>query len=194
MDAIRVVLADDHPIVNAGIHILAEARHLAEDLAPDILLLEMALTVELEPSSTQPARSGPTRVFALRGYHNQAYVFGLLASGSNDELTQHNALQMIADAIYAGQSGEIGGRSQRIVAKWPTARLEAAQAAMPDLTPREREVLAQLSRGGSDQTISQQLGISKRTVRYHLQNIYSKLGIKHRSEAIVWAVRAGLGE
>jgi DNA-binding NarL/FixJ family response regulator len=194
MDAIHIVLADDHPIVNAGMHILAEARHLVEDLAPDILLLEMALAVEPEPLSTQQVISGPTRVFALRGYHNHAYVFGLLASGSTDELTEHNALQMIADAIYARQSGEIGGRSQRIEAKWPTDRLEAAQAAMPDLTPREREVLAQLSRGGSDQAISQQLGISKRTVRYHLQNIYSKLGIRHRSEAIVWAVRAGLGE
>ena len=141
MDTIHIVLADDHPIVDAGIRILAEARHLAEDLAPDILLLEMALTVELEPSSTQPAISGPTRVFALRGYHNQAYVFGLLVSGSNDELTERNALQMIADAIYAGQSGEIGGQSQRIVAKWPTARLEATQAAMPDLTWTERALI-----------------------------------------------------
>jgi DNA-binding NarL/FixJ family response regulator len=194
MDAIRVVLADDHPIVDAGVHILAEARHLVEDLAPDILLLEMTLAAEPEPSSTQRAASAPTRVFVLRGYHNHAYVFGLLTSGSTAELTEHSALQAIADAIQAGQSGTIGERSHRIVAKLPTHRLEGAQATMPDLTPRERDVLEQLSVGRSDQAISQQLGISKRTVRYHLQNIYSKLGIKHRSEAIVWAVRAGLGE
>jgi DNA-binding NarL/FixJ family response regulator len=143
---------------------------------------------------TQHVITAPTRVFVLRGYHNHAYVFGLLTTGSTGELTEHNALQMIADAIRAGQSDEIGGRSHRIVAKLPTRQLEGTQETMPDLTPREREVLAQLSLGGSDLAISQQLGISKRTVRYHLQNIYSKLGIKHRSEAIVWAVRAGLGE
>jgi DNA-binding NarL/FixJ family response regulator len=194
MDAIRVVLADDHPIVDAGIHILAEARHLVEDLAPDILLLEMTLAVEPQPSPTQRAVSATPRVFVLRGYHNHAYVFGLLTNDSTAELTEHDALQMIADAIQAGQSGEIGGRSQRILAKLPTHRLEGAQATMPDLTPRERDVLAQLSVGRSDLAIGQQLGISKRTVRYHLQNIYAKLGVKQRSEAIVWAVRAGLGE
>ena len=196
MDAIRVVLAHDHPIVGAGAHILEEARHLFEDLAPDILLLEMTLADEQElsrPEHTGPAPATP-RVFVLRGHHSHTYVFGLLTHDSDVASTEHEALQLIAEAIQAHLAGEITGLSHRIVAKLPARRLEDAHATMPALTARETDVLRQLTTGKSDQLIGEHLGISKRTVRYHLQNIYAKLGIKHRGEAIVWAVQAGLGE
>jgi DNA-binding NarL/FixJ family response regulator len=196
MDAIRVVLANDHPIVGAGAHILEEARHLFEDLAPDILLLEMTLAEEQElppPERAGPAPATP-RVFVLRGHHSRTYVFGLLTSDSKAASTEHEALQLIAEAIQAHLAGETAGLSHRIVAKLPTQRLEDTQATIPDLTARETDVLRQLTTGKSDQLIGEQLGISKRTVRYHLQNIYAKLGVRHRGGAIVWAVQAGLGE
>src|SRR6266508_3682626 len=196
MDGIRVVLANDHPILGVGAHILEEARHLFEDLAPDILLLEMTLADEQElppPQGTEAPPATP-RVFVLRGHYNRTYVFGLLTSDSKAASTEHEALQLIADVIKAHLAGETAGLSHRIVAKLPTNRLEGTHATMPDLTARETDVLRQLTTGKSDQMIGEQLGISKRTVRYHLQNIYAKLGVKHRGGAIVWAVQAGLGE
>jgi len=196
MDGIRVVLANDHPIMGTGAHILEEARHLFEDLAPDILLLEMTLADEQElppPEGAEAALATP-RVFVLRGHHNRTHVFGLLTSYADAASTEHEALRLIASAIQAHLAGEAGGLSHRFVAKLPARRLEGTHAIMPDLTARETDVLRQLTTGKSDHMIGEQLGISKRTVRYHLQNIYAKLGIKHRGEAIVWAVQAGLGE
>src|SRR5688500_3310164 len=125
MDAIRVVLAHDHPIVGAGVHILETARHLFEDLAPDILLIEMAVSEELGPLSAHAAEPVPSspRVFVLRGHHNRAYVFGLLTDESATAPTEHGALKMIAQAIQAGLDGEAEGRSHRILAKLPTRQL-----------------------------------------------------------------------
>jgi DNA-binding NarL/FixJ family response regulator len=196
MDGIRVVLANDHPIMSTGAHILEEARHLFEDLAPDILLLEMTLTDEQEFPLPEGAEAAPAtpRVFALRGHHNRMYVFGLLTNDSDAASTEQEALRLIAQVIQAHLAGETAGLSHRIVAKLPAQRLEGTHATMPDLTARETDVLRQLTTGKSDHMIGEQLGISKRTVRYHLQNIYAKLGVKHRGEAIVWAVQAGLGE
>jgi DNA-binding NarL/FixJ family response regulator len=194
MEAIRVVLAEDHPIVGTGMHILEQARRLFEDLAPDTLLIEMTLADEHEPplaAYTDAAPPAP-RVFVLRGYYKCEYVFGVLTSASAPLLTEDDALQMIAESIRAGVPAGASANRHRIVAQIPPP--QDTRQMMVDLTTREIEVLRQLTAGKSDQAISQQLNISKRTVRYHLQNIYAKLGVKRRSEAIVWAVRAGLGE
>src|SRR5262249_54012364 len=98
MDAIRVVLADDHPILGVGAHILEEARHLFEDLAPDTLLLEMTHADEQELPPPEPAGLAPAtpRVFVLRGHHNRTYVFGLLTSDSEAASTEQEALRLIA--------------------------------------------------------------------------------------------------
>lgn len=196
MEAIRVVLADDHPIVGAGMHILEQARRLFEDLAPDILLIEMTLADEQEPPLAECPGSAPSasRVFVLRGYRNCEYVFGIITGASAPVPTEYDALQMIAESIRADVPTKVSESRHRIVAKVPVLQLESTRETLLDLTTREIEVLRQLTTGKPDQAISQHLGISKRTVRYHLQNIYAKLGVKRRSEAIVWAVRAGLGE
>ena len=194
MNPIRVLLADEHPIVGAGTHILETARHLFEDLAPDILLIEMTLHNGQEPPSVQQATSASPQVFVLRGYHNRVYVFGLVTSEPDPGLTEHNALQTITEAIQAGLDGAVGERGRRIVAKLPTPQLEGAHERLPKLTARERDVLRQLATGKSDQAIGEHLHISTSTVRYHLRHIYRKLGVKQRSEAVLWAVRAGLAE
>ncbi len=196
LDTIRVVLAHDHPVVGAGMHILEEVRHLFEDLMPDILLLEMTLADEpgSMPDHEVKASLAAARVFVLRGYQNRAYVFGMLTDESATALGELDALQLIAESIQVGVAGAGGRRSHRIVAKLPTRELKGAPAPAPDLTAREVEVLRQLTTGKSDQAIGQHLGISRATVRYHLQHIYAKLGVKRRSEAIAWAAHAGWGE
>jgi len=196
LDVTRVVLAHDHLIAGTGMHILEEVRHLFEDLVPDILLIEMTLADEPEPTLPHRAEVEPAapRVFVLRGYHNRAYVFGLLTDEAAAGLTEYDALQTIVEAIQTGSAGAIGGRRYRIVAEMLTRQLEGAPTTIPDLTAREVEILRQLSMGKTDRAISQNLGISEWTVRYHLKNIFRKLGVKRRSEAIAWVVRTGWGE
>ena len=194
MDAIRVVLAHDHPILGVGTHILEQMRHLFHDLAPDTLLIEMALDNELEPSSAQHASLAPaaTQVFVLRGYHNRAYVFGVLAGASAKCLEEHDALLMISAVIQERLEGNVVGH--QIVTKLPIRQQEDAKPIYPELTTREIEILQQLAAGKSNRAMSQHFDISESTIRYHLKNIYQKLGVSHRSEAIVWAVRAGWGD
>jgi DNA-binding NarL/FixJ family response regulator len=72
--------------------------------------------------------------------------------------------------------------------------IEGARAAEPELSVRETEVLHLLAQGMSNREIGERLYISERTVRYHLRNIYDKLGLRGRGEAIAWAVRKGFGE
>lgn len=187
MDVVRVVLAPEHPITDSGIHILEEVRHLFEDLAPDILVIEMALAEE----STPPLRQGPApavapaRVLVLRGHHNRIQVFALLDGEADGELGEQAALQRIADAIQARLKSGAGRR--QLVAKVPAQQLEADAAARA-LTARERDVLRELATGKSDQDIGLQLGISPWTVRYHLKHLYHKLNVRRRSEAIAWVM------
>ncbi len=176
MDTLRAVITHDHPVVGAGILILETARHLCADLAPDMLLIEMTLADEITPplaEQTETAMSRP-QVFVLR--------------------TKHNALQLIAETIQAGLDGDTDRRSHRIVVQVPPQQLEGRQALTPDLTAREVEILRQLTAGKTNQAMSQHLGITERTVEFHLSNIYKKLEVKRRSEAIAWARRAGLVE
>jgi DNA-binding NarL/FixJ family response regulator len=187
MEAIRVVLAHEHPITGAGVHILEEVRHLFDDLAPDLLVIEMTLAEESTPPLREPPASGaaPPRVLVLRGHHSHIQVFALLSGEAEVGLPEQAALQMIADSIRAGLSGGIS--HQRIIAKLPTQQL-AAETTAPALTPRERDVLRELATGKSDQDIARQLGISAWTVRYHLKHIYHKLNVRRRSEAVAWVM------
>jgi two-component system, NarL family, response regulator LiaR len=175
---------------------LEEMRHLLEALAPGVFLIEMTLDNGLEPSSAQQVESplASPQVFVLQGYQNHAYIFGLLAGGPDTGLTEHNALQMISEAMQAGLDSKVVRLSHRIVTKLPARQLECARTKSPKLTTREREVLRQLATGKSDQAIGEHLNVSTSTVRYHLRNIYRKLKVKQRSEAILWVVRTGLAK
>jgi DNA-binding NarL/FixJ family response regulator len=196
MKGIHIVLADEHPIVGTGVHILETVRHLFEDVAPDILLIEMNLAEELTPPFAEQGLSASSapRVFVLGTSHHRAYVFGLLTGGPGSQLTECDALQTIMEVLHAGLSDVAGGRGHPTEAQHSSRQLEGPHGAVLDLTGREVDVLRQLTTGKSDQAIGAHLGISKSTVRYHLQNAYKKLGVQQRSEALAWSIHAGLEE
>src|SRR5690242_7027174 len=130
LDVMRTVLAPNHPIMGVGRHILEELRHLFTNLAPDILLIDMSLTDDSNPMLDHQAESAPTtaRVFVLRDYRNHAYVFGLLSSGTAAGLEEHDALQVIADAIQSGRAGTVDGCNHRIVGRLSSQQLAGAPA------------------------------------------------------------------
>ena len=199
---IRVVLADDHPALRAGIRRVLEADptvvvvgeagtgdealRLARRLRPDVLVLDVEIPA---PSGVDVARQlfdegAEVRVLALSAYNNPAFVRGMLEAGASGYVTKDQEPALIVEAVKSVAHGE----GRWFVPLTPT-RDELAAAG---LSRREREVLALLARGLSNEAIAGALYLSHHTVRNHLANLRSKLGVDTTREMVAWAVKKGL--
>ena len=205
MNQIRVLLADDHPIIRSGIRILLEQAPdiivvgetdrgddvvgLVKRLTPDVLLLDMEMPGKsgVDVAHELQTISAPVRVLVLSAYDDDEYISSLLSTGAAGYLTKEEALHTIVEAVRGVARGEDGWFSRRAAAQVVAmARKEQTRAGI-DLTDREEEVLKMLSEGWTNTRIANALSVSERTVRFHLSNIYEKLGVASRSEAIAWA-------
>jgi DNA-binding NarL/FixJ family response regulator len=202
---IRVLLADDHPIVRSGMcQLLAraddimivgetgrgdEALSLVNSLNPDVLVLDMEMPGKTgaEVARELQAAGSPVRVLVLSAYDDEAYIMGLLENGAAGYLTKDEALDHLVDAVRGVAHGEEGWYSRRAA-----ARIASAVRRQPTdpvaLTEREQEVLNLAAEGWTNRRIAQELFISERTVRFHLTHAYDKLGVSNRAEAIHWVL------
>lgn len=209
MSTIRVILADDHPVMLDGIRNLLEqekdvtvvgeatdgdeALNLARDLEPDVLILDMEMPglQGVEVARRLRSADSPVRILALSAYDDQQYILGLLASGAAGYLIKEEAPDTIIDAVRGVARGEDGWLSRRVsarVAEWT----QRGEHAGDDLTGREMDVLRLVVAAKTNQEIGRALGISAKTVEKHLENIFAKLGVASRVEAAVRAVRDDL--
>jgi len=208
---IRVLIADDHPIVRAGvrgelarqadIEVVGEATNgdeaaqLSETLQPDVLVLdiEMPGVKATEVIERALALSTPVRVLILTAHDDIDNVHDMLEAGATGYLLKDEAPEVIADAIRAVAEGKIW-LSDEVAQKWAWhAADEAQQPERMPLSDRELEVL-RLVAGRTNVEIGAVLSISERTVRFHLRGIYGKLGVNSRTEAAVWATKQGLAD
>ena len=205
----RVVLADDHPVVRSGIRTLlekapdivvvgearggAEALQLAHELMPDVLLLDMEMPDigGVEVSRSLKASGSKVRVLALSAYDDEHYIVEILSSGAAGYLTEEEAIETIVEAVRGVARGEEGWLSRRAAAKI-TAWTRRDNTPGVRLTDREFEVVRLLSHGWTNNLIAEELSLTERTVRFHLRNIYDKLDVNTRGEAIAWASREGI--
>lgn len=207
MSQIRVLLADDHPIIRSGIRLLLEQASditvvgetdrgsdvvgLVDKLKPDVLLLDMEMPGKSGVAVAQELQQGGSavRVLVLSAYDDDEYIASLLATGAAGYLTKEEALNTIVDAVRGVARGEDGWFSRRAVAQIAAlARKEQTRPGI-DLTEREEEVLKMLAEGWTNLRIANALTVSERTIRFHLSNIYEKLGVSSRAEAISWALK-----
>ena len=209
MTTIRVLLADDHPIVRTGIRtlldgvadieVVAEAQsgvqalELVEQLLPDVLLLDMEMPglSGVDVAKRLKLLKSPVRVLALSAYDDAQYVRNLLTNGASGYLTKEEAPEMIVDAVRGVARGEEGWLSRRAVATvtaW--ARGDADDSS--GLTEREQEVLPLIVAGKTNQEIALALKISEKTVEKHVGSILNKFNVASRVEAAVQAVQRGL--
>lgn len=206
MTKIRVVLADDHPVVRTGIRallerapdivIVAEAENglevlkLVEKFSPDVLVLdiEMPQLSGVEVAQQIKARNLPVRILALSAYAEDHYVNKILLSGASGYLIKDEAPHMIIDAVRGIAMGEEGWMSRRAVA---TLHAHARNTEINELTAREKEVLALVVGGKTNQEIALALTISESTVEKHVGALLTKLNVSSRVEAAVQAVRKG---
>jgi DNA-binding NarL/FixJ family response regulator len=209
MSTIRVVLADDHPMLRAGIRSRLEkepgisvvgeagdgfeALKLVEELEPDVLLLDMEMPglSGVETARRLQAQNSPVYVLVLSAYDDWYYVQALLASGAAGYLTKEEAADNVIEAVHGVARGEAGWFSPRVAAQM-AGRHQDPAAGRYGLSDPEMNVLRLLADGETDGEILTSLGINTETLREHLDSIYEKMGVSSRIEAAVHAAREGL--
>jgi DNA-binding NarL/FixJ family response regulator len=209
MAMIRVVLVGNAPVVRLGVRTLLEnasgiavvgetsdgeeAPQVVKSLAPDVVLIDTATLGAGEGRLVQQLRTTTPSIHILvlgpTGYEQG--ILEIINRGAAGYLAKDAALDAIVEAVR-GIVREGCWVSPKVAAQM--MRCAFSHQLKPQLTAREIDVLRLIALGKTDNCISRSLSISERTVRYHLQNIYDKLHVSRRGEAIAWAVRAGFAE
>ena len=211
MKPIRVIIADDHPIVRAGtrtelekyadITVVGEAAdgqealQLAQALRPDVLLLdvEMPKLNGVEVAERLRREKAEVRVLVLSAYADREYVYGLLDKGASGYLLKEEAdADLIAEAVRGVARGEDDWISKSLAARI-LRRQRGSDSVVETLTEREVEVLRLVALGFDNQRIGEHLFISPHTVKNHLDKIKNlKVGVRTRTELAVWAWQHGI--
>lgn len=213
MTPIRIILADDHPSLREGIRtrlqkeadieVIGEASsgeqalRLVRELEPDVLLLDMELQgmSGIEVARQLKADEAPVRILALSAHDDEEYIVRLLDSGALGYLTKQEPLETIVRAVRGVARGEEGWLSRDVAAALMRRRRTSA-ADLHDpariLSARERQVLTLLALGRSNQQIADELFITESTVKKHVNNIYFKLDVASRAEAVAWSWKHGI--
>ncbi len=209
MPDIRVLIADDHPIVCKGIHNLlepavgvtvvgeahsgAEALELIRSLRPDVVLLDVELTdmsgIDVIKQLNDAQIS--VRILGLSSYDDREFISQLLSLGASGYLLKDEIPEQIIEAVRGVARGETGWVSRKVAAKLSQI-LQKDQDGAADLTRREMDVLRLVVEAKTNGEIGMLLGISEKTVEKHLDTIFRKLGVASRVEAAVLAVRSDL--
>ncbi|MEV0231777.1 response regulator transcription factor [Nonomuraea sp. NPDC050786] len=211
-EPIRVLLADDHPVYRDGLAALLasipgiavagtaanglEAVELAAELQPDIVVMDVTMPEldGIEATRRVVADSPHIGVVMLTMSEEDATLFAAMRAGARGYLLKGANQAEIVRAIQAVSHGEaiFGPAIARRVTEFFTAPPPSDDTAFPQLTPREREILALIAAGRSNPQIASELFLSPKTVRNNVSNIFAKLHVADRTEAIIRARDAGL--
>jgi DNA-binding NarL/FixJ family response regulator len=210
MAVIRVILADDHAVVRKGIRefleeetdicVLAEAsdgetaKQLIQHHRPDVAILDIRMPGATGIEVTRWVRQAalPVKVLIVTAYDDNPFVTAALQAGANGYVMKDaDADQIIAAvrSIHHGQTALDPAVARMLIA--PPAANSAA-ALMEALSERDHDVLELAARGLTNRGIGAELTISDRTVQGHLANIYAKLQVNSRTEAVTKAIQLGL--
>jgi DNA-binding NarL/FixJ family response regulator len=213
-DVIRVVLADDHMIVRAGlkavlssakdIAVVGEASNgreaiaLAERFKPHVVVMDLSMS-EMDgiQATKELVAKGPLpRVLILTMHAEEEYLVPLLEAGAAGYLVKSGADRDLVDAVRAVAHGDLYVRpaAARILAKGLTRKDEHAEerARFEKLTERERDVLRLIAEGYTAPEIGEKLNISPKTVDTYKQRVNEKLGLNHRTDYVKLALKLGL--
>jgi two-component system, NarL family, response regulator LiaR len=209
----RVLIADDHPLMRAGvrerlgradsrIEVVGEASdgqeayELAGRLHPDVVLLDIAMPGLNGIDATRKIKAEwpEIGILILTVYDDEQYVDALIDAGAAGYLLKTIDGPALADAVHRIQQGEAvlsPAITERVLRRIAREGRAAEQPASNPLTEREREVLGLAARGAGNKLIAHELQVSVRTVHAHMRNIFTKLDVASRTEAVMLGARQG---
>lgn len=217
-EPVRVLIADDHPVYRDGLaHLLSElgdfeivgvaadgseAVQLAETLAPDVIIMDLRMPHldGIEATRRITTSSPNTGIVVLTMFEEDDLVFAAVRAGARGYLLKDADDDEIAAVVRGIARGEaifgpsIARRMLEMLGRVRPPTAAPARDPFPQLAAREREVLELLARGRRNGDIASELFLSERTVRNYVSNIFAKLQVADRAEAIATARDAGIGE
>ncbi len=212
---IRIALADDQAMLRAGFRLLleshadmeivgeaetgAEAVQLVQDVQPDLILMDVQMPDMDGIAATQQLLAEPgctTRVLVLTTFQRDDYLFDALRAGASGFLLKTAppedlvaAVRTVADGNSLLDPAVTGSVIERFASAGPGV---ARSDRLDELTEREREVLEEVARGRSNAEIAENLFVGESTVKTHVSSVLSKLGLRDRVQAVVFAYEHGL--
>jgi two-component system response regulator NreC len=212
--AIRILLADDHAVVRDGLRALIEKQpdmavvaeagdgrecvRLAEEQAPDIVMMDIAMPIMngMEATRRVVAANPQCGVVILSMHQDESYVLGSLKAGAKGYLLKDSLRTEVIDAIRAVSQGRsfLTRKIARVLQEDYVSRMQmrGVEDSYDLLTDREREVLQLVAEGRTNKEVANQLNISLTTVETHRTHILQKLGLHSVPELILYAVRKGI--
>jgi DNA-binding NarL/FixJ family response regulator len=213
---VRVVLADDQPLVRSGLRVImadhsdlevvgeaatgAEAVQLVRDTDPDVVVMDIRMPGMDGIEATRLITAGPatTRVLVLTTFDEDDHVYGALRAGASGFVVKDMALDDILAAIRVVAAGDAliaPGVTRRLIADFigrPAAVPERSPRPVEGITEREREVLTLVGRGRSNTEIAEDLFITVATAKSHVSRLLTKLGARDRVQLVITAYEMGL--
>ncbi|GAA4008183.1 response regulator transcription factor [Allokutzneria multivorans] len=203
--SVRVLLADDHPVVRAGLRDMlsvdpgievvgecsdgAEATRMAAELRPDLVLMDLRMPgTDGVVATAKIVAAGSAKVLVLTTYDSDRDILRAIEAGAAGYLLKDTPRDQLAQAVVAAARGDT------VLAPPIAARLvtRVREPRTPALTAREVEVLGLVAKGLSNPDIAASLGIGEATVKTHLLRSYEKLGVRDRTSAVVTALAKGV--
>ena len=214
---LRVVVVDDHPAVREGLSAILEAETgievigvadsgrggvaLAATERPDVVLMDLQMPDMggIEATGEIVRDSPNVAVLVVTMFEDDVNVFAAMRAGARGYLLKGASRQEIVRGVRAVAGGEAifgAGIARRILAQFgtPGPATPTGSPALPELTSREREILDLIAAGLNNTEITRELVLSPKTVRNHISNVFAKLQVASRAQAIVRAREAGLGQ
>ncbi|MCK4331385.1 MAG: response regulator transcription factor [Dehalococcoidia bacterium] len=211
VEAIRILIADDHPVVREGLfamlsrqsdfEVVGEARdgveavNKAKELSPEVVLMDLRMP-ELDgvEAMNQIKSAKPnTKFIILTTYSDDDYIFRGIEAGARGYLLKDAPREELFKAIRAVHRGE--SLIQPVVASKVLDRLTELSRRAPsgeELSGRELEVLRLIAKGAANKEIGAELSIAQSTVKTHISTIFQKLGVNDRTEAVTEALKKGI--
>lgn len=212
-EKIRILIVDDHPLFRKGLRVMLESQDqmevigeaasgteavdLAQATKPDVVLMDLQMPGGGGIESTRQIRDviPSMKVLVLTLFEDNESVFMSLRAGASGYILKDAEEEEVFRAILAVANGEAifsPAVASRVLAFFSNKHISAAKEIFPMLTEREREILVLLARGKSNSVIAKELYLNVKTVSNYVSNIFNKLQVADRTEAMLRAKEAGL--